>query len=67
MARFAEAVGQRVEAIRGWLEFGGMPEPARSYKADGKPGETPQVTLERILADAEVPPEKRAELLSDRE
>ena len=57
MARFAEAVGQRVEAIRGWLEFGGMPEPARSYKADGKPGETPQVTLERILADAEVPPE----------
>ena len=29
--------------------------------------ETPQVTLERILADAEVPPEKRAELLSDRE
>ena len=66
LARFAEAIGQRVEAIRDWLEFGGMPEPARSYKADGKPGEAPQVSLERILADAEVPPEKRAELLSDR-
>ena len=67
LARFAEAVGQRVEAIRDWLEFGGMPEPERSYKADGKPGEASQVSLERILADAEVPPEKRAELLSDRE
>ncbi len=67
LARLAETVDQRVEAIRDWLEFGGMPEPARSYKADGKPSEAPQVTLERILADAEVPPEKRAELLSDRE
>ncbi len=65
LTRFAEAVGQGVEAIRDWLEHGGMPEPERSYKADDKPGEATQVTFEQILADAEVPANRRAELLSD--
>ncbi len=67
MTRFAEAIDRHVGAVRDWLEHGEMQEAARSYKAAAKPDEAPQVTLDRVLADAEVSPERRAELLSDRD
>ncbi|OOO17842.1 hypothetical protein EFR00_28485 [Rhizobium sophoriradicis] len=40
---------------------------ARSYKADGKPNADEQVTFERVLFDAGVSDEKRAELLTEAE
>lgn len=40
---------------------------ARSYKADGKPNADEQVTFERVLIDAGVSDEKRAELLTEAE
>lgn len=38
---------------------------ARSYKADVKPSDKVPVTFERILADAGVPDDKRAQLLAE--
>jgi hypothetical protein len=38
---------------------------ARSYKADGKPTASDQVTFEQVLIDAGVPAEKRAGLLAE--
>ncbi|MBB4010506.1 MULTISPECIES: hypothetical protein [Rhizobium/Agrobacterium group] len=38
---------------------------ARSYKADGKPTAGEQVTFEKILIDAGVPDDRRAELLAE--
>ena len=65
MTRFAEAIGRHAGAVRDWLEHGEMQEAARSFKAADKPDEASQVTLDRLLADAEVSSERRAELLSD--
>lgn len=65
LMRLSEAVGAAVDQLRDWIGSMPMAEPARSYKADGKPDARVQVTLDRILSDAGVSPDRRAELLSD--
>lgn len=64
LKRFSQALGASAEVLRDWMKPS-MGELARSYKADEKPLETVQVTFERILMDAGVPPERRTDLMSD--
>lgn len=65
LRRLAAKVGGSLEAFRDWLDTSGEPTPARSYKSDSKPAVQEKVSFERILADAGVPPEHRAVLLSN--
>ena len=65
LTQLAAAAASTVDAFRNWLEPSSMPMLARSYKSDGKPAEVVQVPFDRILLDAQVPPERRAELLSE--
>jgi len=64
LKRFSTALGASAEALRDWM-VPSMGELARSYKANEKPLEPVQVTLEQILMDAGVPPERRIDLMSD--
>lgn len=67
LARLAEAVNISTSKLEGFLS---MPQPApvqaRSYKADSKPVAFEPVSFERLLIDAGIPEDKRAELMADK-
>jgi len=66
--RFLEKLAEAVNSSIAELESSwGLPQPAsaRSYKANSKPDASNQVTLEQVLTEAGVSPEKRALLLAD--
>jgi len=65
MQRFAEAIDTTVDQLAAALSSPPAPALARSFKADGRPTPTVQVTLEQLLIDAGVPEETRADLLSE--
>ena len=65
LRRFAGAANVAVNEFIAGLAWQPELQAARSYKAAGKPGSTEQVTFERILIDAGVSDERRAELLAD--
>lgn len=67
LRHLSEALGANAEALRNWMAAPTVGGLARSYKANEKPVDTMQVTFERILLDAGVHPERRADLLSDTE
>jgi hypothetical protein len=63
--RFAAEVKCNIEPFLAALALSPAPGQARTYKADEKPDANERVTFERILIDAGVPEQKRAELISD--
>ena len=64
LARLAEAVNSSIEIL---IEALSQPSSGllRSYKAESKPGGEEAVSFERVLKDAGVSDEKRAQLMSD--
>jgi len=65
LIRFAEAVSSSVETLSEALSLTTPTAVARSYKAESKPGAEEPVTFERVLRDAGVDNETRAQLLSE--
>lgn len=61
----AIAMGSSLETLRVWIETAALAPTARAYMSEDKPQVRDKVSFERILIDAGVPPEKRAELLAD--
>ena len=61
----ATAMNTQVESVLNALSVPPALAPARSYKADTKPESDPQVTFERLLADAGVTGDQRARLTAD--
>jgi len=65
LARFAEAINTSIDRLIGGLSSQPSPALARSYKADQKPETAQPVSFERILIDAGVPDDRRAQLMSE--
>ncbi|UWU19541.1 hypothetical protein N2599_36505 (plasmid) [Rhizobium sullae] len=66
LGKLAEAMRCSLSQLQ--MSWGTAPlSAARSYKADGKPSAGEQVSFERVLIDAGVSDEKRAELLTEAE
>jgi hypothetical protein len=65
LGRLAALVHQPLERLAATLAPVGQPAIARSYKSDAKPTVGEPVTFERLLIDAGVPDDKRAQLLAD--
>lgn len=66
LARLAQAVNSSVDKLAAlWSEATPTPAAARSYKAEVKPIAAEPVSFERLLIDAGVPEDKRAELMAD--
>jgi len=65
LARLADVVNISTTKLEGFLS---TPQPApvqaRSYKADSKPVANEPVSFERLLIDAGIPEDKRAELMA---
>ena len=67
LARLADAVNISAANLEGFLLTPiTAPVPARSYKADSKPVANEPVSFERLLIDAGIPEDKRAELMADK-
>jgi hypothetical protein len=64
LERLAVALNSTVEILKNTFALPFEPNLARSYKADGRPNAHKQVNFEQILIEANVPPEKRALLMS---
>jgi hypothetical protein len=65
LRRLAALVHQPLERLAASLVPATQPALARSYKSDTKPTAGEPVTFERLLIDAGVPDDKRAQLLAD--
>jgi hypothetical protein len=66
LARLADAVNSSVDKLEMlWSELVPTPSLARSYKANAKPTAVEPVSFERLLIEAGVPEDKRAELMAD--
>lgn len=65
LARLAATVNSTVDLLTSALALQPTPSLARSYKSDSKPGADAPVTFERLLIDAGVPGEKRAQLMAE--
>jgi hypothetical protein len=65
MRRFAATLGGSVKALLECLALPSGGQLAHSYKSETKPNTQLQATFEQLLIDAQVPPEKRAELMRD--
>jgi hypothetical protein len=59
------AINRTAEEVTAALAFSDEPISARSHKSDEKPKTVPPVSFERLLIEAEVPPDKRAELMAE--
>lgn len=64
LQRFAAATRRSVEQLESTWASSPLAE-ARSYKADGKPTATEQVSFEQVLIEAGVADDKRARLLAE--
>jgi len=65
LARFASALNSTPDDLIRGLSMPLYSEPARSFKSDTKPVADAPVTFERVLIDAGVPDDRRADLLAD--
>lgn len=67
LERLAEILGATCEALE--ISLSRPPDLAvsRNYKADEKPKDPQRITFEQLLIDACVTPEKRAELLAEKD
>ncbi len=64
LVRFAAFLDKAVDELISVLSTGSAQPLARSYMADGKPGNNKQVTFEQILIDSGIPDADRARLLA---
>lgn len=64
LGRLAEGLQTTVDQVKLSLTIPLQSGCVRSYKSDEKPIETEPATFEKLLIDAQVPAEKRAELMS---
>jgi hypothetical protein len=64
LRKFAEALGSTLEDLTASLSVPRLTM-AKSYKADDKPFDSGQVTLEQVLIDAGVDVETRSQILDD--
>jgi hypothetical protein len=65
LERLAAALNSTVEMLKDTFVLSPKSDLARSYKADGRPNAHTQVNFEQILIEANVPPDKRALLMTD--
>lgn len=65
LARLSAAIGKTVEEVTAALAFSEAPACARSHKSDEKPKAVAPVSFENLLIEADIPADKRAELMSD--
>lgn len=65
LKRLAEGLHTATDQVRLSLTVPLQSACVRSYKSDEKPMETEPATFEKLLIDAQVPAEKRAELMSE--
>jgi len=65
LARLSAAINRTAEEVTAALAFSDDPISTRSHKSDEKPKTVPSVSFERLLIEAEVPPDKRAELMAE--
>jgi hypothetical protein len=65
LMRLAEGLHSTVDQVRLALTILLQTSCVRSHKSDEKPVETEPATFEQLLIDAQVPAEKRAELMSE--
>lgn len=65
LGRLATLVHQPLERLAASITPAAQPALTRSYKSDAKPIAGEPVTFERVLIDAGVPDDKRAQLLAD--
>ncbi len=65
LARLSAAINKTVEEVTAALAFSEGPACTRSHKSDEKPKVVEPVSFERLLIDAEVPADKRAELMAN--
>lgn len=63
LTRLAEGLNTSVDEVKLSLMTPLQTACVRSYKSDQKPIETEAVTFEKLLIDAQISPEKRAELM----
>lgn len=64
LERLAAALNSTAEKLQSTFALSPEPDLARSYKADGRPSAHTQVNFEQILIEANVPPDKRALLMT---
>lgn len=64
LARLSAAVNKTAEEITAALAFSEIPATVLSHKSDEKPKAVAPVSFEQLLIDAEVPADKRAELMA---
>lgn len=65
LEQLAAAMNSTVEILKMALALPPEPELTRSYKADSKPKAQTSVKFEQLLIEANVPPDKRALLMTD--
>jgi hypothetical protein len=65
LERLSAAINRTTEEITAAIAFSNDPVLARSNKSDQKPKPVVPVSFEQLLIDAQVSPEKRAELMAD--
>jgi hypothetical protein len=65
LAGLSAAINKTMEEVTAALAFSADPACLRSHKSDEKPKALTPVSFEKLLIDAEVPPEKRALLMAD--
>ena len=65
LVRLSAAINKTVEEVTAALAFSEDPACARSHKSEEKPRTVVPVSFERLLIDAEVPADKRAELMAN--
>ena len=64
LARVADLISTSEEQLVRVLSLPAAVEPARSYSSERKPVTSEAVSFEQVLIDADVPEDKRAELMS---
>lgn len=64
LARLAASLRTTIEVIEEHWGYSAQPQ-VRSYKAEGKPQAINAVSFERVLVEAGVPEEQRAQLMAD--
>ena len=65
LARLADLLGTAPEQLLRALSLPASLDPAHSYRSDRKPVASDAVSFEQTLIDADVPQDKRAELMSE--
>ena len=65
LVRMAAAINTTVEEVTAALAFSKDPACVRSNKSEERPENVAPVSFEKLLIDANVPPQRRAELMAD--